>query len=105
MVELIVDTQLLVHFSGTLTVMPREHILFILVESGHMVLLDRVRSHAHIVGYQLRLRQKILSFDAPADLTWDACRTVLHTWLLVDGAFGRAHLFTEIPSKGGLIDA
>ena len=63
--------------------MPREHRCFMFVKCDHVVLLNREIS-THIVGYHLRLRQKVLSFDAPADLTWDARRFVLHTWLLID---------------------
>ena len=49
MVEMIVDTQLLVYFLRSLAVVPSEHCGFIFVKCDHVVLLNRERS-THIVG-------------------------------------------------------
>lgn len=83
MVEVIVDTQFLVYFCSSFAMVPREHRCFMFVKCDHVFLLNREIS-THIVGYHLRLCQKVLSFDAPANLTWDARRLILHTWLLID---------------------
>ena len=82
-VEIIVDTQFLVYFRCSFSMVPRKHRCFIFVKRDYVIVLDRERS-THIVGYHLRLCQKVLSFDTPTDLTWDACGFVLYTWLLVD---------------------
>ena len=103
-IDIVVDAELLVSYGRSLTHRPLEQASLVLVEIDDVV-LDYGKICARIVRQYHVFLPEVLTLDAPADLTWDACCLIDDGWSHVNRTLLRGKLLREEAFEGWLIDA
>ena len=100
-----INAKFCIYNCRSVTLISRELASAEVVNVLKVILLDWITGNAGVISYNPIRGDKVLSFHAPADLTWHASDRVLRGRLVVDGGLLRAHLVCKEASIGRLVDA
>lgn len=104
-VERVVNTELLVDLSCTISLKSCKLGSLVIVKLGEVLFGDRPDWDSHIISDDLSICNQMLPLDAPANGAWDSRNRVDDSRLVVESCLLRAHLLSKESFEGWLVDS